>query len=133
MIRIWHVAMASRVAPADAETNTANVSHRDRIRVGLKAIVMVSGAFWGTYIPAFALRTYLFSSGYTWDDMDTRRTMGAAIGIRITQFLFVQTSSAANPVIYYHTNKMMRVAVCKTLGWKIPNQDDGQLTSSSTA
>ena len=132
MIRIWHVAMSSRVAPADAEANAPKVSHGDKIRVGLKAIMMVSGAFWGTYIPAFALRTYLFSSGYTWYDMDTRRTMVAAISNRVTQIILVQASSAANPLIYYHTNKMMRVAICKTLGWKLPEHDDVQLTSSDT-
>ena len=133
MIRIWHVAMAHRVAPADAETNAAHVSHGDKIKVGLKAIVLVSGAFWGTYIPGFTLRTVLFTSGYTWYDMDTRHTMGAAIAIRITQLFFVQVSSVANPFIYYNTNKKMKAAVCKTLGWKLPDQDDVQLTSSATA
>ena len=130
MIRIWHLALVQRVAPT-SDANTSGVSHGDKIRVGLKAIVLVSGTFWGTYIPGFILRTALFSSGYTWYDMDTRRTMGAAIGIRIANLMLIQVSSAVNPFIYYSTNKRLKGAICKTLGWTF-NEQNMDVTQNSS-
>lgn len=120
MIRIWRIAMAQRVAPIEpgnAQAAAANVSQLEKIRVALKAIGLVSGTFWGTYIPGFILRTIIFSAGITWYDIDTRKEMGASVMMRVSQLMFIQVSSAVNPLIYYNTNRPMKISICKALGW----------------
>jgi hypothetical protein len=93
MIRIWRVAMAQRVAPAPIEpSSAASVSQIDKIRVALKAIALVSGTFWGTYIPGFIIRTAVFSAGNTWVDLDTRKNFNASLLIRGCQIMFVHVS-----------------------------------------
>ena len=134
--------MAQRVAPNVVQTQAAaerttseNPKPRNqvnKVRVAFKAILLVSGCFWATYVPAFVIRTTLFTVGYTWVDMDTRSSLGAALIIRLVQFLFIHISSVANPFIYFYTNKALRMVILKTTGRKISALEEPTRSDIST-
>ena len=119
-VRIWRLAVTSRVAPAQMEAadaaEAATVSSAEKIRITAKAVMLVSGTFWGTYIPPLIIRAALFSSGYTWYDLDTGSYALGKFMIRLSELSVRTVSSVLNPVIYYYTDKNIRVMVRKTLG-----------------
>ena len=134
MVKIWRLSMALQISPAGEAS--ATVSNAAKARLAFKAIALVSGNFWGSYIPSFFLRTGLFSVGYTWYDMDTRRYLWPSIGVRLSQLLLTQVSAALNPFIYFYTNRKLRVAIRKTMGWiqaQEDKQEEGMVTTTTNA
>jgi hypothetical protein len=60
--------------------------------------------------PAQMIRTALFSAGYTWDDLDTRRYLLPSILLRLSTFIY-SLSSVVHPFIFYHSRRDLREAV----------------------
>ena len=82
---------------------------RKKAKAALKLILAVCGAFWGTFMPASLINAYLFGNVYSASDLDrTRMSVSTRIGIRLIVFLYVNVSSALNPIIFYYTHPEMR-------------------------
>ena len=63
-----------QVSPTGATgTGSATVTNSSKVRLAFKSLALVSGNFWGTYIPGFVIYTVMFQLGYTWYDLNTRR------------------------------------------------------------
>ena len=103
-------------------------------KVAIKMILLVSGVYWGTYVPGFATRVVIFNAGFTWDDLDYRRNITAAILFRMSHFLLSHCSSALNPVIYFYTHAEVKAGLKKLLGRIVdfpPNEESQQAASTA--
>ena len=116
-IRVWQLCSNAAVAPAVAGDQGNQSTPVPQAKKALKMMLLISGTFWGTTLPASVVRLTIFMAGYTWDDLDSRRYMGPAIMMRLTTFIYCFISSAVNPLIYYYSRKDLRLATCKMLQW----------------
>ena len=78
-------------------------------RKGLRLIFLVSGAFWGTYIPAFVIRTVIFQVGYTWVSLNAYENPTISTIFRYTHYS-IALSTVVDPLIYFGVCKDLRTA-----------------------
>jgi hypothetical protein len=96
----------------------SNPTLKQQAKKAFQMILLISGAFWGTYIPGNLIIASVFALGYTWEDVDDRSHMTMFIIIRVSVYLVTFVSSAVNPLIHYYSRRDLRMAFCKMVGWK---------------
>lgn len=92
----------------------------------VKIVLLVSGTFWATSVPAFIGRTTIFSSGATWNDMDTRSNSTAYVISRTFNFMFMTMS--ARPILYLTINKELRKSCRKMFCRQCKSQLEEEIT-----
>jgi hypothetical protein len=98
---VWRLTKSVQAAPHQAqapvgESNSvpmgSNPTGPTPVKQALKAVRMVlllSGTLWGTLIPGYIVRIIVLNSGYTWDDLDTRRSAAQLINVRLATYITI--------------------------------------------
>lgn len=97
-------------------TNHANESSsrlKWKVNKALKLIFLISGLFWGTYLPGFIFRVIILSSNITFEEIDSRQNMTAMILLRSGTWLLCIVSPVLNPWVYMYTHSELRTTVEK--------------------
>ena len=115
MIRVWKLSMRAEVSPGVQGNQQNQSTPVQQARKTLKMILLLSGTFWATALPAIVGRFIIFNANYTWEDLDTRRYVVPSMILRLAVFTHCFISSAVNPVIYYYSRRDLRLAMCKLL------------------
>ena len=115
MIRVWCLSRSAAVGPGVVGNQQTLATPVHQARKTLKMILLLSGTFWVTSLPAYVSWMTIFMAGNTWEDLDSRRYIGPSIVMRLTMFTHCFVSSAVNPLIYYYSRKDLRLATCKLL------------------
>ena len=90
------------------------------IKKGLRLILLISGAFWGTLIQSWALRVSVLVTGVTFEQLDSRVDFTKFLLMRGHILLWGYFSAALNPVIYFALHRDLRVAARRLFG--LPSQ-----------
>ena len=115
MIRVWCLSRSAGMGPGALGNQQTLTTPVHQARKTLKMILLLSGTFWATSLPAYVSWMTIFMAGNTWEDLDSRRYIGPSIVMRLTMFTHCFVSSAVNPLIYYYSRKDLRLATCKLL------------------
>ena len=104
------------------------------MKSAIRMILLVSGVYWGTYIPAWIIYALIVSFGATWESMDKRCNLYAAILMRLARFLMNHISPCLNPLIYFWIHKDLWAGFKKMLGLKakFSSEDEAHNTTVST-
>ena len=92
-------------------THTTQPDIAAAIRRAIKMIILVSGSFWITSVPAVIVRESLLASGVTWMDTDGRSNVALFALSRGAYLLMTTVSSILNPIIYISLQNDLRKAV----------------------
>ena len=101
------------VAPAEVgivEQQEA-AQKKKRAKAAIRLIIAVSGSFWMTYFPASIIRITLTRLGYSWYDLDTRKSQMASLLARFSMFLGANVSSVLNPFLICYTHPEIRAII----------------------
>ena len=115
MIRRLQTRAQSRVEPFPNNDNNNNPQTRS-IRKGIRLIFLISGAFWGTYIPSWILRVQVLSTGITFEQLDNRVDITKFLLMRLHILLWAFIASALNPIVYFALHRDLRVAAVRLFG-----------------
>ena len=97
MIRVWKLSRRAAVSPGVQGNHQNQSTLVLQAHKTLKMMLLLSGTFWATILPAIVGRIIIFSTDYTWED----RYVVPSIIHRLTDFTHCFVSSVANPIIYY--------------------------------
>ena len=115
--KIWRLLVQVNVAPVAPDgAVTQSVAPGHQATKVIRMILLVSGTFWGTYLPSIIMRVTIFSLGITWEDVNSRDSLMASMLIRTATILFTCVSSTLNPFIYYYSRRDLRQACFKLMG-----------------
>ena len=115
MIRVWKLSRRAEVSPEVQGNLEIQSTPVQQARKTLKMILLLSGTFWATTLPAIVGGIIILSADYTWEDLDIRRYLVPSIILRLAVFTHCFISSAVNPVIYLYSRKDLRLAMRKLL------------------
>lgn len=76
----------------------------------LRLILLISGMYWGSYIPVVIIRNIILAVGYTLHDLDCRVAIIPAIIMRVVSLVGWLLPPICNPFIYYCTRPDLRKA-----------------------
>lgn len=128
-VGILLVKMRAMIAPQILDQGNGNTSNPDQIYLPIeglsntykikiskagaafKLVILISGLFWGTYIPGFIVRLVIFSSGITWEEIESRQNLTAMILLRSSHLIIVTIPQVLNPWLYLYTHPELKVAV----------------------
>ena len=82
----------------------------------MKTILLVSGVYLFSVFPTTVIRLYIFQSGTTWMDLDTRTDILLTIIFRLATVFQFTTAPIANPVLYLVTRKHINANCRRLLG-----------------
>ena len=83
------------------------------VRKAIKIIALVSGSFWITTLPSTLIRVGLFSTGFTWDQSDTRESILLFALARGSYIMLICLSSLLNPCVYLYVQTDLRKALAR--------------------
>ena len=132
---IWRSMKSAQVAPAVPSGMQPQISQPapKQAQKALKMILLVSGSYWGTSIPATMLWLSAKNMVKSWEELDSRVNVTAFALMRSGSFLITIVSSFLNPLIFFWNRKDMRRYLLKMVGWKSVNPTfDNETTTTTT-
>lgn len=108
----------------------ASYEKKSTPKKALRLLLLVSGTFYLTFLPAEAARTALFNSGLTWAEAETRQDRSAAFQLRMQSLSYYGISPMINPLVYYSTMRELRRSLFRLL-CKNRRQSEEQTTQNS--
>ena len=81
----------------------------------VRLVLLLSGVFVGTHLPAYILRSVMFSIGISWEDVETRKHFTASVILRVEAVIEACVAPAFNPIVVFFINKDIRDHALDTL------------------
>ena len=97
-------------ANAEGSVNGADQILLQQMARNVRMILLISGAFWGTTLPASLISTIVHSTGGTWAELDARVYPIQSHLLKMCSYLVSLVSSFLNPIIYYWSRRDLRDA-----------------------
>ena len=96
LVSLYHIAVKQKSRVQDLKLNKEQVSTmstKDAIRL----ILLVSGVFYGSYIPVYGLLQVLLNTGITWEKMNTRTHEVLSVSVRMLCLVMTFLHGVINP------------------------------------